>query len=37
MKSLAIKLLCVAVLATSLSGCIIIDRSGSDHLTYTRN
>ncbi len=37
MKSLAIKLLCVAVLATSLSGCIIIDRSGADHLTYSRN
>ncbi len=37
MKSLAIKLICVAVLASSLSGCIIIDRSGADHFSYSRN
>jgi len=36
MKSLALKLICVAILASSLSGCIIIDRSGSDHFSYTR-
>jgi hypothetical protein len=33
MKSLAIKLICIAVLASSLSGCIIIDRSGADHFS----
>lgn len=30
MKSLAVKLLIVALAASALSGCIIIDRSGSD-------
>jgi hypothetical protein len=35
MKSLATKLICVAVLASSLSGCIIIDRSGADHFSYS--
>ncbi len=29
MKSLAAKLLIVALAATALSGCIIVDRSGS--------
>jgi len=29
MKTIAIRLFAVAVLAASLSGCIIIDRSGS--------
>ncbi len=29
MKSFAIKLLVLAIAASSLSGCIIIDRSGS--------
>jgi hypothetical protein len=35
MKSIAIKLICLTVLATSLTGCIIIDRSGADHLSYS--
>ncbi len=35
MKSITIKLACIAILAASLSGCIIIDRSGADHLTYS--
>lgn len=35
MKSFAIKLFVLAVATASLSGCIIIDRSGS-HFTETR-
>jgi hypothetical protein len=35
MKSFAAKLLILAIASASLSGCIIIDRSGS-HLTVNR-
>ncbi len=35
MKTIAIKLACVVLLAASLSGCIIIDRSASDHFSYS--
>ncbi len=35
MKTIAIRLACIAILAASLSGCIIIDRSGSDHFSYS--
>lgn len=35
MKSFATKLLILAIAASALSGCIIIDRSGG-HLTETR-
>jgi hypothetical protein len=34
MKSLALKIIVLAFAATALSGCIIIDDSGPDHLTY---
>jgi hypothetical protein len=37
MKSLAIKLVCIAVLTASLTGCIIIDRSGADHFNYAHS
>ena len=37
MKSVAIKLACVVFLAASLSGCIIIDRSGADHFSYSHS
>jgi|GEM_PF-1942504 len=33
MKSLVIKLICATILASSLSGCIIIDRSGANHFS----
>lgn len=36
MKSLAVKLLVVAFAASALSGCIIIDRSGSSLTEQTR-
>ena len=36
MKSLATKLLIVALAASALSGCIIIDRSGSNLTEQTR-
>jgi len=37
MKTIAFKLACVALLAASLSGCIIIDRSGADNFSYSHS
>lgn len=36
MKAIAIRLFAAALLATSLTGCIIIDDSGSDDFTQSR-